>query len=69
VGSSPALKSTARSERSATSAPVSVLFLILPRVIVRFFSFFPATLLFWMFLPLIVSAAYELPPSATNSAR
>ncbi len=33
-----------------------------------FLSLLPGIELFWMFCPLIVTAAYETPPSATNRA-
>jgi hypothetical protein len=53
---------------SLISPPVSAFFLTSPFVIVRFFNFFPAMVLFSMFFPLMLTTAYELPPSATNSA-
>jgi hypothetical protein len=51
-----------------TFRPVSVRFRIFFAVIVLFCSFGPAIEFFEMFLPLIFTAAYPLPPSATKRA-
>ena len=66
---SPAGRLNEASVLGLISALVSVRLLILARVIVRFFSFLPATLLLTMLAPSILAAAYAPPPSATNSAR